>query len=155
MRSSPTTSRSTSRAAPTCADEALVVFDGAKTGDADAAILDRMDRAWEQHEDAKWAALLADDVAWDDLATPKAVRDRASLKGQWSSSAVPDATASAITTWPVGSYVIDEASLSDLKKGQLVALYELRIAEVNDGKISRGWTYGNALDLQGQLGTSK
>ncbi len=155
MRSSPTTSRSTSRAAPTCADEALVVFDGAKTGDADAAILDRMDRAWEQHEDAKWAALLADDVAWDDLAAPKAVRDRASLKGQWSSSAVPDATASAITTWPVGSYVIDEASLSDLKKGQLVALYELRIAEVNDGKISRGWTYGNALDLQGQLGTSK
>jgi len=133
----------------------LVVVDGTRTGDTNATILDHMDRAWEQHEEAKWTALLTDDVEWDDLASPKPVRGRANLKGQWSGAAIRDATTSAITTWPVGSFVIDESSLSGLQNGRLVALYQLRIAEVNDGKITRGWTYVNGLDLQAQLGASK
>ena len=136
-------------------DAPLVVVDGTRTAETNATILDRMDRAWDQHEDAKWAALLSDDVEWDDVASSGPVRGRAKLKGQWSSAAVRDASTSAITTWPVGSFVIDEVSLSGLQKDQLVALYELRIAEVNDGKIIRGWTYANGLDLQAQLGANK
>ena len=136
-------------------ESALVVIDGTRTGDTNATILDRMDRSWEGHEEAKWSALLADEVECEDLAAPKPVRGRALLKVQWFSAAVRDATPSSITTWTVGSFVIDEASLSGLQKRQLVALYELRIAEVNDGQTTRGWTYANGLDLQTQLGANK
>jgi len=140
-----------------------VAATGSKDEDANMATLDKINRAWESRDESKWTALLADDVEWDDFAMTRPSKGKDAVRAYFKifATAFPEVTASTINAWGVGSYVIEEGSFTGVQKGQylnvppssaLAVLYELNIVEMAGGKVKKGWTYSNELDLREQLG---
>lgn len=152
---------------PVPADDGGAVAHVASTNNKEesdnVALLDRINRAWESRDEAKWSALLADDVEWDDFAFTKPAKGKDAVRSYFRifSTAFPEVTSSTVNAWGVGSFVIEEGTFSGVQKGpymnvpptsQMAVLYELNIVELSGGKIKKGTTYSNELDMREQLG---
>jgi steroid delta-isomerase-like uncharacterized protein len=140
-----------------------IASSGAKDEENNVTLLDKINRAWESKDEAKWGAMLADDIEWDDFAMSKPAKGKDAVRAYFRifSTAFPEITSNTVNAWGIGSFVIEEGSFSGIQKGpylnipptsKLAAIYELNIVELSSGKIKRGWTYSNELDLREQLG---
>jgi predicted ester cyclase len=140
-----------------------IASSGGEDETTNPALLEKINKAWETHDETKWATFLADDVEWDDFAMAKPAKGKDGVRAYFRifSTAFPQVTSSTINGWGIGSFVIEEGSFTGVHKGpymnipptsRLAVVYELNIVELAGGKIKRGWTYSNELDLRDQLG---
>jgi steroid delta-isomerase-like uncharacterized protein len=138
----------------------------AKEEEGNVAMLDRINAAWQGHDEAKWTALLGDQVEWEDFTIAKPAKGKDAVRAYFRifNTAFPDAASSTINAWGIGSFVVEEGTFSGQQKGtyfnvpptsKLATIYELNIVEIEGGKIKRGITYANELDLREQLGAVK
>jgi ketosteroid isomerase-like protein len=131
-----------------------------------AALARRMQRAFEQRDEAAYAAALDDDVMWDDYTAVAPTRGKAEVVKRF------DAQAGAISrafldcdARGIVDYVVSECTLSGIQTGPLVAagidvaptnrdvvVHTLEIVQIREGKVLRGWTYGNGVELARELG---
>lgn len=124
----------------------------------------KMMGAFEKKSDADFLSALADDIAWDDMSQPETMKGKASGQKffKMMTTAFPDAKITGQNVWGVGDYVIHEGTMTGTQKGALgpiratkkpVNLHDIDIIQFNkDGKVVKGWTYGNSAEMMMQLG---
>jgi len=119
--------------------------------------------AFEKKSDADFLAASADDVVWEDMTQPEPMKGKAAAKKffQEMTKAFPDAKSTPTNAWGIGDYVIAEGTFTGTQKGPLfgmppknkaVSLHMLDIVQLKDGKVVKGWTYGNDMEMAMQLG---
>jgi steroid delta-isomerase-like uncharacterized protein len=119
--------------------------------------------AMNAKKEADYLALNADDLVFDDFTAPVSLHGGAELKTWFKmfTTAFPDLNVNLANAWGVEDFLIMESTVTGTQKGALhgaavtnkpVTLHSLDIGQVKEGKLSRGWTYGNAVELSGQLG---
>jgi steroid delta-isomerase-like uncharacterized protein len=139
----------------------------ASTGSADEQknvdAANKMIGAWEMKSDADFMAGAADDIVWEDMtqAEPTKGKDAGKKYFKMMTTAFPDGKMQAVNVWGIGDYVIAEGTMSGTHKGALgpiqptkksVTFHGVDIMQFKDGKIVKGWSYGNSAELMMQLG---
>jgi steroid delta-isomerase-like uncharacterized protein len=158
-------SKQKARAIPTVPSGApqVVVATGNDTETKNVDAANKMMGAFEKKSDTEFLAGAADDIAWDDLTQPDTMKGKDAGKKffKMMTTAFPDIKVSEQNVWGIGDYVIAEGTMSGTQKGQLfnippknkpVNMHGLDIIQFKDGKIVRGWSYGNSAEMAVQLG---
>jgi len=106
--------------------------------------------------------MVSDDVEYDGILsinTVKGKKDALALFGTLR-TAFPDMAFQDQNAWSFGDNVIIEYTMTGTQKGKLgtlaaskkpVNVHLVDIYKMKDGKIARGWTYQNSLELMGQV----
>ena len=116
----------------------------------------------EGKKEADYLALNADDVVYDDFTMPTSLKGKDDLKKWFKTftTAFPDAKVSVTGAWGIEDFVVVESTVTGTQKGALlgvppsnksVMLHAVDIGQLKDGKIARGWTYGNGTEFQSQI----
>lgn len=112
-------------------------------------------------------ATVSDDIVYEDMTNAEASKGKPSAKKFFTTmqKAFPDMKTSITRAFAAGPYVIVEATMSGTHKGALgplkasnkpVTIHGLDIMEVGkDGKVVRGWSYSNGMELLTQIGAAK
>ncbi|MBX3192561.1 MAG: ester cyclase [Labilithrix sp.] len=139
----------------------------ASTGSPDEAknvdAASKMSAAFEKKNEADFVGASADDITWDDMTQPETMKGKAAGKKYFAemTKAFPDAKATHSNVWGIGDYVIAEETFSGTHKGALfgiqptkksVNMHGLTIMQFKDGKVIKGWSYGNGAEMMSQLG---
>jgi steroid delta-isomerase-like uncharacterized protein len=123
--------------------------------------------AFEKKDDKAMGDMVTDDVLWDDLMAPAPTKGKAETVKYWKSfmTAFPDLKAPATNVWGVEDFAIAEMAFTGTPKGAImgltsqtkkpVALHLVDIVQTKDGKIVKGWSYGNSVELLAQFGLMK
>jgi steroid delta-isomerase-like uncharacterized protein len=105
-----------------------------------------------------------DDIAWDDMTQPETMKGKAASKKFFGemTKAFPDLKATNANVWGIGDFVIAEGSMTGTHKGALmgiqptkkqVNMHALDVIQFNkDGKVVKGTSYGNGIEVMMQLG---
>jgi steroid delta-isomerase-like uncharacterized protein len=124
----------------------------------------KMMAAFEKKSDADFLGGAADDIAWDDMTQPETMKGKDAGKKYFKmmTTAFPDAKVQTQNVWGVGDYVIVEATRTGTHKGALgpiaptkksLNMHGVDIIQFNkDGKIAKGWSYNNSVEMMTQLG---
>lgn len=123
----------------------------------------KMYAAFEKKSDADFLGNSADDLAWDDMTMPETMKGKAAGKKFFGemTKAFPDVKMETTNVWAVGDFVIAEGTLSGTHKGafmgiqptkKAISLHGIDILQYKDGKMIRGWSYGNGAEMMTQLG---
>lgn len=115
------------------------------------------------HKDSDFTDLLSDDVEQQGLLQLEMVKGKDGAKKFYKSfiTAFPDAKFETAQAVGVGDYAIVESTLKATQKGALgeikatkkpIAIHLVDIFKVQNGKVTKAWTYQNSLELQQQLG---
>ncbi len=123
----------------------------------------KMLASFEKKNEADFLATQTDDVAWDDLTMPEAVKGKAATKKFFGdvSKGFPDVKVTPANSWAFGDFVITENVVTGTHKGafmgiqptkKAVTLHTVDIVQVKDGKMVKGTTYGNGGEMMMQLG---
>lgn len=121
-------------------------------------------KAFETKKADDFVANVADEIEWDDVTQPETMKGKDSGKKYFQGmlKAFPDAKATQTNAWAVGDFVISEGTFEGTHKGNLfgvipptnkkVNMHGLDIVQYKDGKVVKGWSYGNSLEMMTQLG---
>lgn len=157
-------SKQKARAIPTLAGAPTVV---ASNGSADETknveAATKMWGAFEKKSEADFLGGSADDITWDDMTQPETSKGKAAGKKFFAemTKAFPDAKTTTSNSWGVADFVVSEATFSGTHKGALfgiqptkkpVSLHGVDILQFKDGKVVKGWSYGNSVEMMMQLG---
>jgi steroid delta-isomerase-like uncharacterized protein len=124
----------------------------------------KMWAAWEKKNEADFLGATTDDVAWDDMTMPETMKGKAAGKKFFAemTKAFPDVKSTTTNIWGFGDFVVAEGTLSGTQKGAFmgiqptkkqVNLHGLDIIQFNkEGKVIRGTSYGNGVEMMMQLG---
>jgi steroid delta-isomerase-like uncharacterized protein len=124
----------------------------------------KMWAAWEKKNEADFLGATTDDVAWDDMTMPETMKGKAAGKKFFAemTKAFPDVKSATTNIWGFGDFVVAEGTLSGTQKGAFmgiqptkkqVNLHGLDIIQFNkEGKVIRGTSYGNGVEMMMQLG---
>lgn len=124
-------------------------------------------KAFETKKEADFVAGVADNVEWDDYTQPEAMKGKDSGKKYFNGmlKAFPDAKAGQSTLFATGEFVVEEGNFEGTHKGSLfgaipptqkkVNMHDLTIVQFKDGKVVKGWSYGNSAEMMAQLGLLK
>jgi steroid delta-isomerase-like uncharacterized protein len=127
------------------------------------AVQDALLAATDRHDADGALALLADGAVYDDFRTPWAV-NKEGLRGDLLAifSAFPDwRVVAKPLQFAAGDYVVTEhvdagtfrgTFLGHEPNGQAFTSHGLLVAQYKDGKVLRGYAYGDASEMLGQLG---
>lgn len=123
--------------------------------------------AFEKKDDKAMGDMVADDVVWDDLIAPAATKGKAETVKYWKAfmTAFPDLKSPPSNVWGVEDFAIAEITFTGTPKSAImgltsqtkkpVALHLVDIVQAKDGKIIKGWSYGNSAELLTQFGLMK
>lgn len=111
-----------------------------------------------------WLDYMTEDVEWDDQMVPGLAigKEHSAADFEMLAGAFPDAKINMQNMWAVDGYVIHQGIFTATHKGPLkgipasnnvVNVDNVDIAYFDEnGKISKGWTFGNTLDMGAQMG---
>ncbi len=120
--------------------------------------------AFEKKDDKAMGDMSADDITWDDLLMPAPMKGKADAVKYWKTfmTAFPDLKAPATNSWGVEDFAIAEIAFTGTPKGAImgltsqtkkpVTLHIVDIVQMKDGKVTKGWSYGNGVELLMQFG---
>ncbi len=123
--------------------------------------------AFEKKDDKAMGEMVTDDVVWDDFMAPAPSKGKAETVKYWKAfmTAFPDLKSPQSNVWGVEDFAIAEYTITGTPKGALmgltsqtkkpVTLHGVDIAQMKDGKIVKGWSYGNGVELLMQFGLMK
>lgn len=129
--------------------------------------LKTLNGAFNKHDVKPFVDSMSDDVVYDDMSMPSAMKGKASGKQFFESftKAFPDMKLDVSNSLAVEDYVIQEYVISGTHKGPLagpqgtiaptkkaVTLHGLDVMQLKDGKMVHGWTYANGMEFASQLG---
>jgi hypothetical protein len=138
----------------------------AKNNDAEAASIEFMkevNRAWENKNEADFFAMLTDASEWDDLTMAEPAKGKVGVQKYFKlfSTAFPDAKLATQNAWGIGDWIIEEGTYSGTNTGPLygapatkrsMTIHELNLVKLDkDDRIVKAITYGNDLEMTGQL----
>ncbi|MDB4937115.1 MAG: hypothetical protein JWP87_4087 [Labilithrix sp.] len=124
----------------------------------------KMWAAFEKKSEADFLGATTDDITWDDMTQPETMKGKAAGKKFFAemTKAFPDLKTTTANSWGVGDFVIAEGAMSGTHKGALmgiqptkkqVNMHGLDIIQFNkDGKVIKGTSYGNGVEMMMQLG---
>jgi steroid delta-isomerase-like uncharacterized protein len=139
---------------------------GTPEEDKNLEVWKTMTGAFESKKEADFMSVVADDTEWNDMTMPESMKGKDSAKKFFGmfTKAFPDMKFQATTTMGVGDYAIAESTFTGTQKGALpgipaknkpVTMHGVDIVQVKDGKVAKGWTYGNNAEMLMQLGMMK
>jgi steroid delta-isomerase-like uncharacterized protein len=122
--------------------------------------------ATEKKDEKSFTELVTDDIVWDDAMAPAATRGKAEMvKGfKQFTTAFPDLKMATSNAWGIEDFAIAEYTLNATNKAPFmglpvakkpVALHGADVIQLRDGKIVKGWSYGNGAELLVQVGAMK
>jgi len=125
--------------------------------------LKKMFGAIEKKSEADFIGSATDDITWDDMTQPEAMKGKAAGKKYFADvqKGFKDAKISVEKAWGVGDFVITETTFSGTHTGpfmgmqptkKAVNIHGVDIVQFKDGKMVKGWTYGNSAEVMVQLG---
>lgn len=130
-----------------------------------AEVVGQMYAAYGKKSEADFLGTIADDLEWDEMAMPDTSKGKEAAK-KWftmSTAAWGEPKRTTPNQWTVGDVVISEGVFTGKHVGKLgdlaptkkdVTLHTVDIVQVKDGKVARGWSYGNGAELMAQLGVA-
>ena len=141
----------------------LVVSTNAADETKNVEATNKMFTAFEKRSEADFLGNTADDVTWDDMTQADTMKGKASAKKYFGemTKAFPDGKSTTTNAWGVADFVIVEETFTGTQKGALmgipaknkpVTLHGLDIIQFKDGKVVKGWSYGNGFEIASQLG---
>lgn len=149
---------------PTLATSAQTVV--AKGDDAETKSVDllrKMYGAMEKKSADDFLSLMTDTSEWTDNTQPAPSKGKADAKKFFDMhmKAFPDAKMSVKNSWAFGDFVVTETQMTGTNTGPLfgkpatkktVALDSVDIVQLKDGKMVKGWSFGNGMQAAEQLG---
>jgi steroid delta-isomerase-like uncharacterized protein len=157
-------SKQKARGVPTLAATPVVaVSNGTADETKNVEAATKMWAAFDTKSEADFLGGTADDVTWDDMTQPEASKGKAAGKKFFNAmtKAFPDAKSTSTHAWGVADFVISEGTFSGTHKGALfgiqptkksVNMHGVDIMQFKDGKVIKGWSYGNSAEMMSQLG---
>jgi steroid delta-isomerase-like uncharacterized protein len=158
-------SKQKARAVPTIptTPPAVVVSTNSADEQKNVDAATKMFAAFEKKNADDFMGGASDDITWDDLTQPEAMKGKAAGKKYFAAmtTAFPDVKSTTTNAWGIGDVVIAEGTLSGTQKGaffgipatkKAINLHGLDIMTFKDGKIVSGRSYGNGAELMSQLG---
>jgi len=157
-------SKQKGRPAPTLATAPqFVTSSGSAEETKNVELASKMWGALEKKSEADFIGSSAEDITWDDMTQPETMKGKAAGKKYFNemTKAFPDAKASITNSWAVGDFVISENTFTGTHKGAFfgmqptkksVNMHGLDIMQFKDGKVVKGWSYGNSAEMMTQLG---
>jgi hypothetical protein len=141
----------------------VVVAGGTVDEKANVALVNASWDALEAKNEAGYLAPIADaiEVTRTDRPTVEKGKEDRRKFFHWVASGVSSLAQTPLNAWGAGNYVIEEYTITGVHSGNLTAgpasghalrLHYLDIDELQNGKIIRTWTYGNALELYAESG---
>lgn len=158
-------SKQKARSVPTLSTGAPVVVEskGSPEEAKNAEVAAKMYGAFDKKSEADFLGSIADDLEWDEMAMAETSRGKDSAKKWFSMSmaAWSDPKRTTSNQWTFGDFVVTEGVFSAKHTGKLgelaptkkdVSLHGVDVVQVKDGKVVRGWSYGNGAEFAAQLG---
>jgi len=119
--------------------------------------------SFEKKVEADFLGSMDEKVVWSDVSAPKDMTGKGEAKKffQMFTKALPDLKQTLDPIFAADEYVVAEATMTGTHNGQLgplkptkkpVTMHGVDIIMVKDGKIQRGVTYSNNLEILGQEG---
>lgn len=119
--------------------------------------------AFEKKSATDFLAVWGDASEWHDNTTEKVSKGSKDAKAYFEMNAkgFPDAKVTINNQWGIGDFVVTETTMTGTHKGtfmgikptnKAVNLQGVDIALVKDGKLVKGWSFGNSLQAAEQLG---
>ncbi|WP_394843256.1 ester cyclase [Pendulispora brunnea] len=139
---------------------------GTPDEEKNVGVAKQLNAAFESKKEADFLAPLAEDIEWTDFAMPETTKGKAASKkffGEFT-KAFPDGKSTTSAQFGAGEFVVEESSFNGTQKGPLgplpatkknVTLHSVSVLQVKDGKVVKGWSFGNSIELVGQLGLFK
>jgi len=140
----------------------------AQGNDAEAKLVDWTKTAswpatWSKHDKKAYEATVADDSAHYDYGMPNDYVGKKALMGEYDAwaKAMPDLTFTVDAIWAAGDTVLFQwtgtgtmkGNMGPLKgNGKALTVHGFEVDGSKDGKITKGYTYSNSLEVLGQLG---
>lgn len=151
-------------AIPTLAATAQTVT--AKGDDAETknvGLVKTMYGAMEKKSAADFTSLMSDTSEWNDNTQPVASKGPADAKKFFDMhlKAFPDAKMNVKNSWGFGDFVVSEVTMNGTNTGPLfgkpatkktVSMDSADLVQMKDGKIVKGWSFGNGMQVAQQLG---
>lgn len=150
-------------AIPTSAPQVVVSLNGVEET-KNVETVNKMWAAFEKKSDADFVASVTDDLTWDDLTMPEAMKGKAAGKKFFAeiTKAFPDLKSTPANAWGIGDFVVAEGVMTGTQKGafmgipatkKAINLHGLDIVQFNkEGKVVKGTSYGNGFEMATQLG---
>ena len=139
----------------------------ASTGSPDETknidLVKAMNGAFETKKEADFLGPIADNAEYDDMTQAETMKGKAPAK-KWfgdATKAFPDSKIKTEQVWAFGDIVVAEATWTGTHKDTFMGIkptqkkievHNLDIFQFKDGKLVKGWTYGNSTEMMGQLG---
>jgi ketosteroid isomerase-like protein len=141
----------------------VVAGPGTDAGKQNVTLVNASWDAFESKTEAGYLAPLADDIEVFRLDRAAVERGKAERKKffRWAAAGIGSLSQTPLNAWGVGSFVIEEYSLTGVHSGKLtdtppsghaLRLHYVDVDELKDGKVVRTWTFGNSLELYAQTG---
>jgi steroid delta-isomerase-like uncharacterized protein len=122
--------------------------------------------AFEAKKAADFTSLMSDTSEWTDNMMPTSSKGTKEAKKYFDSALVgfPDAKMTVNNQWAIGDFVITENTFSGTNNGpfmgakatkKTVSMQGVDIIMMKDGKIAKGWSFGNGMQAAQQLGLIK
>lgn len=119
--------------------------------------------AFEAKKTTDFTGMMTETTEWTDNAMPAPSKGTKDAKKYFDSmrAGFPDAKMSVTNQWAVGDFVISESTFSGTNTGAFmgmkatkkpVSLQSVDIIMMKDGKIAKGWSFGNSVQAAEQLG---
>ncbi|MFO0663576.1 MAG: ester cyclase [Polyangiaceae bacterium] len=151
------------RSAPTLG--AMTAF-AAKNNDAETKNADLIKTwygAFEKKSADTFLGSLADGTEWDDMTMPDTFKGKDHAKKYFAEAtkAFPDSKVTIKNAWGIDEFVVAEVTFAGTQKGPFmgmkasnkpVSMDTLDIMRVKDGKVVKGWSFGNSMQVAAQLG---
>lgn len=118
---------------------------------------------WSKHDKKAYEATLNDDSAHYDYGMPNDWVGKKKLLEEYDmfAKAMPDSSVTVDNLWAAGNVAAFQFTFTGTMKGNLgpmkannkpLTVHGLEIDEVKDGKITKGYTYSNSMEMLAQLG---
>jgi ketosteroid isomerase-like protein len=141
----------------------LTVAGGTAEEKANVAVVNASWDALEVKNEGGYLAAFADDVEVTrfDRVAPERGKDERRKFFRWVTAGISSLAQTPLNAWGAGNVAIEEYTIGGVHSGKLIPtppsghtlrLNYVDIYEMQNGKITRAWTYGNSLELYAQAG---
>ncbi len=151
-------------AIPTLAASAQTVASAGSEGESkNLEAMKKMYGAMEKKSADDFTSLTTDTSEWVDNTQPMPSKGKADAKKFFDNhmKAFPDAKMVVKNSWAFGDFVVTEAAMTGTNTGPLfgkpatkkaVTMDTADIVQLKDGKMVKGWSFGNSMQVAEQLG---
>lgn len=140
-----------------------VAASGSEAETKNVALLGTMYGAMEKKSAADFLSLTTDTSEWIDNTQPAPSKGKADAKKFFDNhmKAFPDAKMTVKSSWGIGDFVVTEAQMTGTNTGPLfgrpatkkaVTMDTADIVLLKDGKMVKGWSFANSMQVAEQLG---